>query len=375
MKICRHTYRFTIPVTFVLLFLSCHEDATRPPAEPPPGMRNYVWTVDTLAYPGSFQTLMRYIWASSAHDIYVVGHNDQGGTGEMYHYNGASWTPIGLLAVDGGTLTHGFELDAVFGFGPNDVWAVGGYIYENPSPPPTFLDSSLIIHFDGIDWRDVPISRGRRLFALQGVALNTLTAMGRGGSSIYDYDGTSFRRDAVPFQFPPGGDFQFNSIAIVSPTELYAIGATHINSLPKDIFYFFHRVNRRWSVLDTAVAEVGIEDKWGYSKIWLSPWGKLYSVGLGVFTWSPESGWTKILDSDVYLTSIFGTGESNVFVVGQFGRVLHYNGTDWYQFTSLPPTDIQFTTEWIFGGWTDRVEVFLISQDSRGRNTLVFHGK
>lgn len=65
--------------------------------------REYTWTIDTLAYPGSFQTNMNDIWASSPSDVYVVGHNSDGFR-KMYHFNGNTWKPIGLNPIEGGTI-------------------------------------------------------------------------------------------------------------------------------------------------------------------------------------------------------------------------------------------------------------------------------
>jgi hypothetical protein len=47
---------------FACLHHGCKETPPEPPDDTPkPGKCDYVWTVDTLAYPGSFQTLMRDI--------------------------------------------------------------------------------------------------------------------------------------------------------------------------------------------------------------------------------------------------------------------------------------------------------------------------
>ncbi|MBI5217140.1 MAG: hypothetical protein HY960_15395, partial [Ignavibacteriae bacterium] len=147
-------------IILILVSFSCEEDETQPDETPKPGKRDYTWTVDTLAYPGSFQTLMQDIWASSPTDVYVVGHNDQN-RGQMYHFNGVQWSPVKLLVIEGGGVTTGpIDLGAIYGFAANDIYAVGERIYQNPSPPPNFLDSSLIIHFDGRQWKEEVSQRG-----------------------------------------------------------------------------------------------------------------------------------------------------------------------------------------------------------------------
>ncbi len=73
---------------------------TGPPDDTDSWPRNLAWSIDTLAYPGSFQTMMSDIWGSDPNNVYVVGHNERG-YGKMYHYDGLAWTDVGLInAVD-----------------------------------------------------------------------------------------------------------------------------------------------------------------------------------------------------------------------------------------------------------------------------------
>ncbi len=110
--------------------------------------RSFTWTVDTLAYPDSYQTTMLSIWGSSPSDVYVVGHNERG-FGKMYHFDGNEWTDVGLNPVQGGHIVGPITLEAIHGFAADDIWAVGEKRYTNPNPPPILLDSSLVIHYDG----------------------------------------------------------------------------------------------------------------------------------------------------------------------------------------------------------------------------------
>jgi len=358
-----------------LLSLACREKGTEPPQGSQPGKRDYTWTVDTLAYPGSFQTLMYSIWASSPKDVYVVGHNDQAGWGSMYHYNGVRWTPESLLTNQGGTINQGFDLLSLCGFASNDIYAVGNYIHVNPTPPPNFLDSSLIIHFDGTRWIEANIDRRSLLADVAGSTDRNIWAVGWGTNSIYHYDGIRWANDSIHMSIPSGGFFQIYSISVVSDSELYALASTHINDLAKDIYYFLHRFQGAWSVVDTAIIEPGsIEIKWGYSRLWMSPWGTLYSVGEGVYEWT-QNQWIETFHNNNSLIDMLGTNGNDIFVVGQNGTIFHYNGTDWYHFTQFPPSSISLTTEWFFGVWTNGQEVFIVGQDANGRNSIVLHGK
>ena len=89
----------TLIIIIVFLNVSCKEEPITPPDNKVKNPREYSWTIDTLSYPGSLQTFMRDIWASSPSDVYVVGSNDQA-YGHMFHYDGKNWTAVNLHLPD-----------------------------------------------------------------------------------------------------------------------------------------------------------------------------------------------------------------------------------------------------------------------------------
>ncbi len=119
----RITFALLVIISFSLL--TCGNNGTAPPTDGVlPGKRDYVWNIDTIAYPGSYQTNMQSMWAASANNIYIVGRNDQN-RGKMYHYDGVRWTPVHLTATDGGTISGPIDLSAIYGLSDSSIWAVG----------------------------------------------------------------------------------------------------------------------------------------------------------------------------------------------------------------------------------------------------------
>ena len=100
-------FNLLLPLVFMLIGFACSFGTD--PDDPPKNPRDYVWTVDTLAYPGSIQTHMRSIWGSSVSDVYVAGFNASGG-GNMYHYDGEVWEVVGLHVSRGGNMTKAIDL-------------------------------------------------------------------------------------------------------------------------------------------------------------------------------------------------------------------------------------------------------------------------
>jgi len=336
------------------------EKSVEPPIKDP---RTYTWTIDTLAYPGSFQTAMRDIWGSSPNNVYVVGHNDQGGLGKMFRFNGQEWKPVDLPF-------GAFGLSAIYGFGANNIYAVGQRIYSNPNRPPNFLDSSLIIHFDGRQWREQRVQNGRYLRTIWGSSPSELWAGGR-TTTVFQYDGTTWKRDSLPVIVQTDGFFIVEAFESTASGEAFAIGNTHHNSTATTIHYFFTRRQNRWVVVDSFFVAPGrIEWNWGRSDLWVSPSGTLYSCGRGVHRWN-GSQWEMLFDHPNLLTRMIGTSDNNIFVVGHLGTVLHYNGRDWYQFQ-------QFATvnNVLWGVWADEREVFVVGFTAEyPQKTIILRGK
>ncbi len=354
-----------LPVlTALLLQLACKDNPVEPPRKDP---RTYTWTIDTLAYPGSFQTAMRDIWGSSPTDVYVVGHNDRG-FGKMFHFDGKSWSAVDQYHPDERG-NAAISLSAIFGFSANNIYAVGKRIYDNPKPPPNFLDSSLIIRFDGRQWREVNIERGRALWSISASAPNDIWTCGTGGT-LYHFDGSAWRKDSVAVTVPTDETFLLWDIKAKNSLEVYMIGNRHNNSIPRTTRYFFSRRQGQWSVADSFVLQPGqYETKFGQNALWISPEGTLYSLGPHIRRWTGSS-WIIIYETFDALRKMAGTSDRNIFAVGDFGHILHYNGNDWYEFKEFRNPNVVYSSV-----WTDGKEVFVVGFMSDGSKTLILHGK
>lgn len=95
------------------------------------------------------------VWGAAADDIFVVGgHPDRG---EVYHYDGATWSPM--------TVPEGVGLLVwVYGFGPDDVWSVG-------------VDGGFV-HYDGTAWTALESGTTEDLWGIFGFANDDLWIVG-----------------------------------------------------------------------------------------------------------------------------------------------------------------------------------------------------
>lgn len=363
--------RCTVVVVVLMLLASCrNESPPGPPPQPPlpKDPRTYTWTVDTLWHPESFQTAMMRIWGSSPNNVYLVGHNDVGKR-KMYRFNGQQWSVVPITQNEGGPILRPSPFD-VFGFSASDIYAVGTRYWENPNPPPFAIDSSLIIHFNGVQWTEIP-TNARGLWCIGGNSSGVAYAAGYGTVGFYLVAGTH-HPDTIPIPHPANANFGVNTLAVTPAGGVYANGSWTLGF--EERYYFLHRSSGGlWTILDTAVIQPDhVEIKWGYNKLWYSTWRYLYSVhGGGAFSWN-GSTWDRIFDgyNGVALSDIKGRSATDLFVCGHFGLLFHFDGRDWHQFQQFANYDLVLTGLLVFDS-----EVFVVGTDAGGSRSFILHGK
>lgn len=353
-------YVLLISICILYFYFGCTDNPVGPGYKDP---RTYTWRIDTLVYPGSFQTLMRSIWGSSPKDVYVVGHNSSPGPGTMFRFDGKSWNTTGFHAAEGGTISGAISLHSMYGFGPDNIFAVGDHIAHNPDPPPNFLSTSLIIHYDGTQWIEYKVDDGDMLLTVWGTSVMNVWAGGAKGT-LYKYDGSSWDRFIMP------DTISIRSINGLSEDDVYAI-AYKLGPVGLNTFFLYHWDGVEWSLEETFTESVTVDDPFGKRKI-VSISGTLYSAGNGIFR-KTSSGWERMFgDRFTGFQSVCGISPDNFFAVGNYGLVYHFNGSNWYQFSQFVSNDIHFRD-----CWTDGREVFIVGFGGGEieDKSFVLHGK
>ena len=90
------------------------------------GAKEAVWRE---AFDAESVGFLSSVWGSAPDDVFVVGGQPEQGT--VHHFDGTSWSAMQVPSVP--------ILVWVFGFGADDVYAVG--------------EGSGIIHYNGVEWR------------------------------------------------------------------------------------------------------------------------------------------------------------------------------------------------------------------------------
>ena len=160
-------------------------------------------------------------------------------------------------------------------------------------------DSSLIIHYDGIRWKEEEIERGAPLNDTRGSSANDIWAVGS-NKTVYHYNGINWIKDTVIQLMLPNG-IQFGSVASLNSTT-YLIGS-YVNSNYYQVFYFISYKNSAWYVIDSFEVSAS-QTKFGTSYLWASPNNNLYSCGYdGIFKWNNYS-WINVFAFSPFLRMI-----------------------------------------------------------------------
>ena len=130
------------------------------------------------------------MWGPAANDIFAVGQN-----GSIRHFDGTSWVPMTSPTTD--------YLFGVWGSSSTDIFAVGF--------------SGTVIHYDGTTWSVQSSGTGVMLAAVSGTGPNDVFAVGASGTIIH-YDGTNWS------PMTSGTTIDLTSVTAVTPQLAYAVG-------------------------------------------------------------------------------------------------------------------------------------------------------
>jgi len=360
-------------IALILSGEGCHHSTQ--PTPPPKDPRTYSWTMDTiiatgnLSGAGELQTEIMGVWGSSATDVYAVGGNS--GTQEsIFHFDGTRWTqlnPFRNLRTNQRT----FQLDAIVGFSSTDIWISGAEFYDNPSPPPNFLDSSAVFHFDGAVWSrpNLPGREAGLTARIWGDRPDNIWITGN--RAIWHFDGTVWNKDSLPLPSMPIN---------IGETPIAALIQTADRSLwctangADGTSYYLLKKTTSWSVLDSTTFA---GTSWGCVGLYISPEGSLYSYGNGVYEKVGPTSWSRLFGPQLFgninpISAVCGR-DQDLFAAGVYGMILYYDGNNTLETHQFENTSTACTSIWRSGD-----QVFIggyIAGSGTQITGFVIHGK
>ncbi|MDP1676548.1 MAG: hypothetical protein Q8L88_06745 [Bacteroidota bacterium] len=341
-----------------LLMIDCNKDPVSTIDDTKPGRRDYIWSIDSVEYgnlPSKIQ--LESIWGSSSADIW-------GATGDaadvrdcLWHFDGTKWT----RATAGTPITENTGnkvVYAVWGTEKNNVWAFGRKIKQN-------VLSAFIMHYDGNVWLDVTPSNVQaiagHLYNVYGITKNNIWVGGY--EYALHYDGSQWKNFKIADSITVG------SIA-VNDKYIY-LNAYSPWGKNIQLAYMFDGSN--FKLIDkTTDAELKFAGLFWATNYSLNSFANgLISATITLNGNIDPMSWHKEFNTPTFFAEKMIQSSKNIFAVGQWNLVYHYNGTDWKQiFIDIPNHTVDsFALFW--GVWTDGNEVFICDTE----NGVIYHGR
>jgi hypothetical protein len=272
-----------------------------PPLSPELGPRSGIahsdgQTVD-IVFEADDSSFYQAIWGSGPNDVWAVGLG-----GNVAHFDGQTWTKQTVVA--GSSLVGGWTID---GSGPDDVW-VG--------------EPSGLFHFDGTTWTQVTELGSQFVLSIAVRARNDvwMSAGPVGTNTIYHYDGTTW----TPTLTRPFGQGLILDIDARTPNDAWAVGAHGVDDIPNGVAGFLlHWDGTTWTPAPDVPVGLDAVLSLPASHIVVGDAGHVFQLST-----DPVPAVRDLNPSAVpALQGIWGSSPSDMWAVGSSGSALHYDGS------------------------------------------------
>lgn len=260
----------------------------------------FTWRVDTLGAVG----IARDIAVLSDNDIWVVGEfyetsDDSQEPFNTAHWNGVKWELMKIMITGYGGLIHPSVINAVFAFSNNNIWA--------------FSIAGSYAHFDGFVWKSEFVNqRQGGIYKIWGSSPENIYFIGTNGSMTH-YNGNSFSLLST------GTTVNLLDITGTDDKTVWVSG--YMTDDFKRIFMkyengAFQVISRNW-IFGIWANPANPDQLWTLDDLYLQK----RSVK------SPGTVKKQLKGITYFPMAIAGTAENNIFVVGHYVSIVHYNGS------------------------------------------------
>lgn len=328
-------------------FVGCEDEQIiklTPPKNVDSTTHDYLWKVDTV---GKFQSILYDVWGTSSENIYCVGYVDSSSnSSNILHFDGYQWSNVSFL--------EGY-LYGIHGVSSNDIWVVG----DNAAHP-------IAGHYDGTSWKKISFNTING--GLRGVwasASNDVYAVGirnNGEGFIMHFDGMTWNLQNIPTQQPLWKIWGISKENIFACGYNLATGAgTLLNFNGIKWMTEFERSDR-----DSIEPRGLVTVAWGVdtNNIYIFSNTKLYK--------KTQLYWNDvgIPNNNVVIKSIHGSSNNNIFCVGYYGLIIHWNGKSWKRYDQFFGMNNLIILD---GIWTNGETVTVVGSTISGQ-AIIYRG-
>jgi hypothetical protein len=256
------------------------------------------------------------VWGSGPNDVWAVGDNGTNGTGEIIHWDGQAWTPFaGPTATAPGFSLPTMPLYAIWGAGPDDVWAGGGGGGERS-----------MVHWDGKSWSAVVESAIQigETHGIWGSSGSDIWAVGALGSILHWTPTTGWQEAPPPERLTTSTQTLY-AVWGTGASDVWAVGGANVYASGNEPGIIFHFDGLSWVEVQTGLTKPLVS----LQAVWSSGPADVTAVGGDGLTadnvlhfdgtrWTPSPSATT-----QPLRGLWGVGANNLFAVGDGGVFLH----------------------------------------------------
>jgi len=292
----------------ILLLIGCKESPNEPGDNtqlPDSTSQNFIWERNSSV------GLYNDAWGSSSDNIYFVGHiypdsHHQYGTNIM-HWNGQEYKQLNIL--------EGI-LNGIYGFDKNSIWTVG--YYEN---------SALVMNWNGNEWKSLKLEQYSGLTDIWGSSPTNIFAVGYNGT-ILKYNGNQW------LKMDSQTDLSLFKIWGTNSNNIYATG--YDSRSGKGVLLHFN--GQSWlKIFDNNINDNPPSGMmyaiWGYDSTFYLIAGSGRYTGQ-MYEWSE----IELPNETTGINEVKGNNQKDIFMVGYFGLMMHWNGKRWKLFNNFDST-------------------------------------
>ena len=272
-----------------------------------PTSHNYTWQEFTIGNVG-FSNSLYDVWGTDENTVWAVGTVMINDTAYgVLKWNGFEWK--GDKKIGG--------VSAIFGFNNNDVWVVGGAVEKWDGIKWTRIDASLkngnVTVLDSVLFYNNPYT------SIWGTSSSNLY-LGNAWGKIVHWDGS--KASVVK----ESGDYLIRDIYGIAENFIIAVGRN--NSFSSDIVFLFN--GNVWQ----EITNLPINPEAPSSVIMFNS-KEIFIAGNEIIFGDIKNWSVMPTTSNIYIDKIRGQSSNNLFAVGSFNEVMHYNGIDWHRYTEI----------------------------------------
>ncbi len=280
-------------------------------------------TLDTTSHDFTWETFTfgGVNGSSYLRDVAIINENDIWAVGEIHteddfdslghyqpynavHWNGQEWELRRALFLYQGNLMFS-SIHSILAFSSDDIWFEAG------------------IHWNGENFETIPfnVEFNSHVNAMWGTSSSDFYVVGNNGN-IAHYDGSSWEKIESGTELPFGtiyGDYNEEK----GEYEIIVNAFTPMSE-PNRVIKYYHLNNGRLTEIDPEYTFPPSGHSWFISG------RRYYFAGSRTLTAAnAPKDWEEINFSPPFYSDACGTNFNDVFLVGNYGRVVHYNGVTW----------------------------------------------